>query len=161
MVTEPDSTAIKNAIIALLQADTTLWNPPTHTTGDFTQIELGIPDNEVYEGLNYPVCFVTNAEDFEEDKPFGPVVANSLGTSEHIMRFKIIFLAHEETAQQVEIKLDALYKRIKEVLKANNNINGLVTESFPIRGGSFMVGQLRGKPIDGRVILHVCRVHSA
>lgn len=158
MVTEPGINAIKGQIVTLLKANASLWDDPTHTTG-FQKIEVGMPENGVFSGLAYPVCYVTNDPKLETDKPYGPVISNAIGTSLHEFRFRIIFFDQKEDGQAAEASLDSYYKTIKEVLKSNNNLAGLVIENFPIEGSSFAL-EMNGRPLDGRIIIVRCRVGS-
>lgn len=159
MVDEPNVDTIKKAIVAILKTNTSkLWQEDNHEIG-FQVIEVGLPENARFEGLTYPVCYVTNDTNLEDDRPYGPVSANSMGASEHIFRFRIIFFEHKEDGQTTEKALDDLQEAIKDTLKANVNLNSNVTSSFPKITRSF-AAELNGRPLDGRIILLECRVHS-
>ena len=169
MVTETDIAAVKDRIITILKNATTgttpLWQD-NHENG-FQDITLGVPTYAMYEGLTYPRCFVTNDDDLEDDKPFGPITNSSAGASEHTYRFKIIILDQQEDSEAVERSLDAYYKRIKEVLKANVKLGTasdpstgqLATWSWPIKGKSFSA-QFSGRPIDGRILIFAVKTHT-
>lgn len=160
MVTEIDYTALKDGVITILKANATLWNAgDIGAGGTFTMIERGLPNNNKFEGLKYPCCFVTNDERLEQDRPFGPVISNVDGASEHLVRLKIIFFTLEGDGQKAEDILDTLHKEIKETLKSNNNLGGLATESFPIETQSYSVS-LRGKALDGRILFLACKIHT-
>lgn len=152
MVTEVNFTTLKDYIITILKANATLWNVGSNGAGGtFTKIERGLPNNNRFEGLSYPICFVTNDDKLETDKPFGPVTANVVGASEHTVNLKIIFFDLAGDGQATEDSLDAFHKTIKEVLKSDNNLGGNCTWSYPISSESFSL-QYRGKALDGRII---------
>lgn len=160
-MTEIDYTALKNEVITILKAEATLWdNINNGDNGTFTMIERGLPNNNKFDGLKYPCCFVTNDETLETDKPFGPVIANVGTVSEHIVKLKIIFFNLDGDGQAVEDSLDALHKIIKETLKADFNLGGLVTESWTTSSTAFS-GDYRGKALDGRIIILVCKIHTS
>lgn len=167
MVTEPDVAAIKDRIILIMKKDTDLSGQDKKK---LRKIEFGLPDDNNITGLTYPIAFVYDNDDFEDDKPFGPVSANSMGVSEHIFRFNILILDHQKDAKKLERTVNNLYKLTKEVLKENVGLRdpdnptdastALVTESFPRKGKSFSA-QFRGKPLDGKTIILTCKVHSS
>ena len=168
MVTEPDVDAIKKRIVAILKKDTSLSSTPDKKKVGFVTIEVGLPENKRFTGLNYPVCFVSNADDFETDKPFGPVTANSLGSSIHVFQFQIIFFDLKEDGAAAEKSLDDFQKLIKEQLKENQALqdpddlpnDALAISSFPERTRAFSA-EFEGQALNGRIIFFMVRVHSA
>ena len=160
MVTEINLTTLKDAIITRLKTSATLWNGTNPGNGGtFTAISRGLPENNEAEGLVYPICFVTNDDELETDKKFGPAVANAAGVSEHVVGIKILFLALKETGQSAEDTLDAFHKVIKETLKGDITIAGNCTDSWPYRSRSF-AANYRGKALDGRIIQLACKIHT-
>lgn len=79
--------------------------------------------------------------------------------SEHDVNIKIIFFDLAGDGQATEDSLDAFHKTIKEVLKSDNNLNGLVTWSYPNISQAFSL-QYRGKALDGRIINLACKIHT-
>jgi len=167
MVTEPDVNAIKERIKLILESNTSISSSPDKNKVGFVTIEVGLPENKRFTGLNYPVLFVSNADDFETDKPFGPVTANSLGSSFHVFQFQIIFFDLREDGQAAEKSLDDFQKIIKETLKGNSNLSKpsdgtdpLATSSFPERTRAFSA-EFEGEALNGRIIFFMVRVVSA
>jgi len=117
--------------------------------------------------LLYPICFITNNQNLEEDKPFGPLATNSFGASEHLFRFDILIFDHKEDGQEAEKSLDSLQKTLKEVLKGNvalqdpDNLpnDAKATDSILARTRNFNA-EFDGKALNGRIILFVVKVHS-
>lgn len=160
MVTEINYTTLKNAVITRLKTSATLWNAVTPGAGGtFVSINRGLPENNEAEGLVYPACFVTNDDELEIDKKFGPAVANVAGVAEHIVGLKILFLALAETGQSAEDTLDSFHKVIKETLKGDLTLAGNCTEIWPYRSRSF-AANYRGRALDGRIIQLMCKIHT-
>lgn len=160
MVTEVNLTTLKDAVITRLKTSAALWNNTTPGAGGtFVKIERGLPENSEAEGLMYPICFVTNDDELEMDKKFGPAVANAAGVSEHIVGIKIIFLTLKETGQSAEDTLDSFHKVIKETIKGDVTIGGTCTDSWPFRSRAF-AANYRGKALDGRIIQLACKIHT-
>jgi uncharacterized protein YdiU (UPF0061 family) len=105
--------------------------------------------------LTYPICFVANDPNLEDDKILGNSIGEELRDGHHTYRFRIIFFDQKESGQEVEKSLDNFYKLTKETLKENFRLNKVqgVIESYPMRGHSFNFGEFDGKAIDGRVIV--------
>jgi hypothetical protein len=166
VIAEPDVVAIKERIKRILTTDPELFDK-SDTKGKMRSIEIGLPSNNEFFGLRYPCCFITNAEDFEIDKIYGPQVGASYGASEHLLNFKIIFFGQSKDGKSLEPILDNFYKLIKERLKSffdlRDPVSGtgaLCTDSYPHRGQSFNMGEYKGKAIDGRTILFRIKVHT-
>ena len=153
-VTEPNLWTIKNKIISILQTDATLWQEDNHEVG-FTEMLVGLPAENEFKGLTYPICYVTNDKRLEDDKILGAQNGAEIGASKHVYKFRIIFFDQQATGADVEESLDALYKKIKEVLKENfqlGSVENIIT-SYPVEGHSFNFGEFEGQPIDGREIV--------
>jgi hypothetical protein len=160
-VTEPDLDLIKKEIITILKTKDTLWQEDNHVKG-FTAIEVGLPVENEWKGLTYPICFVANDQSLETDKILGNPISGELRDSDHIFKFRIIFFDQGATGQEVEKSLDGFYKIVKETLKENyklNSVQGIIS-SFPNTGHSFNFGEFEGQAIDGRVIILTVRVAS-
>lgn len=160
-VTEPDVNLIKQEIISILQTDENLWQEDNHEVG-FQVMEVGLPTNNVFKGLAYPVLYVTNEAGLETDKPLGAVQNGEITGSQHLFKFRIIFFDQSEDGQATEKSLDDYYKLIKQKLKENYQLNQVqqTTYSFPAVGHSFNFGESEGKAIDGRVIILNVQVNT-
>jgi len=160
-VTEPDIVAIKNEIITILKTNAEIWQEDNHEKG-FQAINLELPVEAEFMGLSYPICFVANDNQLENDKVFGPAVAGQITGSTHEFQFRILFFEQGAESAEVEISLDGYYKQIKQTLKENHALNSVqgVRTSFPHRGHSFNFGEFEGKAIDGRVIILKVTVDS-
>ena len=89
-VTEPDIYLIKQEILTILKTNENLWQEDNHEVG-FQEMSVGLPLNNVFTGLAYPVLYVTNEAGLETDKPLGAVQAGELKGSQHMFKFRIIF----------------------------------------------------------------------
>lgn len=160
-VTEPDVNLIKEEIVTILKTNAELWEENNHEKG-FTDILVGLPTQAKFTGLTYPICFITNDTNLENDRILGNPIGQELRDSHHIMQFRIMFFAQGATGADVEKELDELYKLIKQTLKENFRLNSVqgVISAFPIRGHSFNFGELEGQAIDGRVIILQVQVAS-
>ena len=160
-VIEPDVNAIKEEIVSILKTNSELWETDSHENG-FTDILVGLPTQAKFTGLTYPICFVTNDTNLENDKILGNPIGSELRDSHHIMQFRIMFFDQGATGADVEVSLDNYYKLIKQTLKENFRLNSVqgVISAFPIRGHSFNFGEMEGQAIDGRVIILQVQVAS-
>lgn len=158
---ETNASDLKDRIIETVKADPQLWQEEDREKGFFT-VEFGLPENSNFEGLEYPALFVTNAPNFETDKPYGGVITpNQIGTSNHVFQFRLIFFALTSDGQETERTLDTLQAQLKTALKSNiqlrdpkdidNKATAIAVESFPHTTRSFAV-QFEGQDLDGRVI---------
>jgi len=167
VVTEPAVASIKTRIVLILKNNATLWNgADPGAAGTMVKIEVGLPENAVFDGTTMPCCYVTNDQSLEKDQAYGPVTANAVATSLHEFRFRIMFFDQKEDGQASEASLDAFQKLIKEIMKANVDLrhpsagtDPLAIESFPIMTQSYAL-EYNGKPLDGRVIILRVRVGS-
>ena len=171
MVTEVDYQAMKIRIADIFKSITSgsdpLWQPEGHEKG-FLDIVIGMPDNNVFGGGKYPICYITNHENLDEDKPFGPQGSNgSAGSSEHLVRYNIVLYDHASDAVQIEKQLDILTKKVKETIKGNlalkdptDDDDPQCTWCWPSTTKAF-AATLNGKPLDGRVIELQCKVHTS
>lgn len=159
-VVEPNLTTIKEEIVSILKTNASLWEEDNHETG-FTAINVGLPAEAEFKGLTYPICYVANDNQLENDQILGNPIGQEIRDSKHQFQFRIIFFEQGATGADVEESLDNLYKLTKQTLKENFRLNGVqgVIESFPVRGHSFNFGEFEGQAIDGRVI--ILRVVSA
>jgi len=167
MVTEPGVAAIKTRIVLILKNNATLWNGAIPgDAGTMVKIEVGLPENAVFDGTTMPCCYVTNDQNLEKDQAYGPVSANAVGASLHEFRFRMMFFDQKEDGQASEASLDAFQKLIKEIMKGNvdlrnpsTGLDPLAIECFPILTQSYSL-EYNGKPLDGRVIILRVRVGS-
>jgi len=147
-------TDIKNRIKEILIANTT-------TVAAFRDkgIIVGLPDNAEFKGLKYPICFITNDRELMRAKPFADVAANVQTLSMQFWSLRIIIMALAKDAQTVETELDLLQKKVIDALRDNFTLkdpttgtDALVVMSEVTRIDNFTIGQLEGKPLDGRII---------
>jgi len=147
-------TTIKNRIKDILTANTTTLNAFREKG-----IVVGLPDNAEFKGLKYPICFITNDRELMRAKPFADVAANVQTLSQQIWSLRIIIMELKATAQAVETSLDLLQKQVIDALRDNFTLidptdlnDALCVMSEITRIENFTIGQLEGKPLDGRII---------
>lgn len=147
-------TTIKNRIQDILVANTT-------TVAAFREkgIVVGLPDNAEFKGLRYPIVFITNDRELMRSKPFADVSANVQTLSMQFWSLRIIIMALAKDAHTVETDLDTLQKKVIDALRDNfdlrdptSDTDALCVMSEVTRIDNFTIGQLEGKPLDGRII---------
>jgi len=122
-------------------------------------IVVGLPDNAQFKGLKYPIVFITNDRELMRSKPYADVSANVQTLSEQIWLLRLIIMALANDAKAVELALDTLQKKVIDALRDNfdlsipaDSTDPLAVESQITRIDNFTIGQLEGKPLDGRII---------
>lgn len=162
---ETDLADVKDRIIAILKKDTNLSGDKKDKLRD---VRFGTPPGGKITGLSYPIAYVYDNDDLEDDKPFGAVVTNVLQVSERLVKFNILIIDSSSSSEQVERQINSLYKRTRDALKNNVSLlnpdgggpsTALATWSLPKKGRSFQA-QFRGKSIDARIIILHCNLHN-
>lgn|SRR3990167_4348505 len=147
-------TSIKNRIQSILILNTT-------TVEAFRDkgIIVGLPDNAEFKGLKYPIVFITNDRELMRAVPFADVANNVQTISRQIWSIRIIIMELKNDAKAVEISLDLLQKKLIDALRDNFTLvdpatgtDALAVMSEVTRIDNFTIGQLEGKPLDGRII---------
>jgi len=161
MATELDHNAIKAKIVAILQANTSLYTT-TAETGELRSIEVGYPQGDDLTDKMFPYAFITNSRiQFELITNRGAVVSDAISALEHIMNYDITVVVLEKDSRTAESTLDAFQNTILETLEADSNLTGAgsasVDRSFPARVEELRIGvDLRGKGIRGRILTLRC-----
>jgi len=139
--------------------DILLKNATTKAAFRSNGVIVGLPDNAEFKGLKYPICFITNDRELMRSKPFAPIISNAQNQSQQIWSIRIIIMALEKDAPTVEKVLDGIQKDVTDALRNNFELNNpddqtdaLAVESEITRYDNFTIGQLEGKPLDGRII---------
>lgn len=120
---EIDIWAIKQRIVEIIKADTTL-NPAKITSkAALRTIETGAPYiNELSEVSVTPAVFVT--DHIRTDEIDQPVVSesNTPNTLNHKIRLMILVLADGKDGAESEQNVNGFVKRILEILEANQHL---------------------------------------
>lgn len=164
MTTEIDHQAIKNRIVDMFKADTSIWNE-NNPLGRARSIDLGVPDSKQWKDIPTPYIRITNAPDLETDKPFGSLSSGGTSASYHIVKYLIMVVDQGKDAKTVEATLDNLHKAIKENLKTNSQLGVPVTLtdpkckiSHPIKTEQLQAGSFKGMALDGFVLTLQCEM---
>jgi hypothetical protein len=158
-VAEVDHDAIKEQIVAILKANTTLYDS-AGAVNKIALIEVGRPDGKTGFDNALPSVYVTNANPLERITMQGTMTSSSeaLPCLVHNIRYKIIVGVDAHSARVAEEQLDDFQKLILESLEADNKLkNGgsaLADFSRPELVETFSTS-LDGSPIQGRVITYL------
>jgi len=149
-----DVNDIKQRIVDILIKNTT-----TKAAFKDNWIQVGLPANAEFKGLNYPCCFVTNDKELMRAVPFADVSSNVQTLSQQIWSIRIFIMALSSESKKVEVILDGLQKKVTDALRDNFDLrdpttgnDALAVMSEITRIDNFTIGDLEGKPLDGRII---------
>lgn len=120
MVIEIDLFAIKQRIVAILQADAGLYDA-TGAGGKLRQIEAGSPlmNFRVATESVLPHAWVTNENQMDSMTLRGSIVSNAVTEMEHTVRFRIIIISDKKDGATVEKQLDDFTKMILEDIESD------------------------------------------
>jgi hypothetical protein len=155
---EVDHDAIKEQMVAILQANATLYDTSDNTK--MLSIKVGRPDSKTGFDNELPSLYVTNSNPLERITLQGTMTSSSeaLGCLQHNIRYKIIFGVDVQSARQAENDLDDFQKIILETLEADSKLkNGgaaLADFSRPEMVETFETSR-NHKPIQGRIITYL------
>jgi hypothetical protein len=164
MATELDHDVIKQKIVAILKANTSLYTT-TGEAGELRAIEVGYPQAAFNAGqlsdAMLPYAYVTNGTGPFETVKAGTVVGNAIMILEHTFNYDIVVVVLEKDSRAAEVLLDELQKLIMQTLEADQDLTGAgttdVDESYPSRVDHLRVGNAdQGRGIKGRIITLTC-----
>ncbi len=159
MVTEIDHDSIKEQIVTLLKANSTLFSA-TGADDKVRKIEVGPPKirNGKIVDTTLPHIWVTNSNGpFETIRNTGTLTANVVKALEHTFHYDIIIIVDPKDAEFAEEDLDDFQKLTLETLEADVDLNTTVDVSFPTRvdlfphSGTTLAG-LQGRKITLRCV---------
>jgi hypothetical protein len=162
MATELNHNTIKDQIVAILQADTTLYT----TTGEankLRKITTGFPPGGEMDDEMLPFAYVTNSPGtFETIKP-GVAVSNAVKVLIHTVFYDVVVVGDLRDARFTENLQDDLQQKILENIEEDHDLTGatssVVDLCVPVK-----VAQLKpdeesmGKSLKGRIITLRCQV---
>ena len=164
MATEIDHDEIKKKIVAILEANTTLYTTSAESD-KIRNIDVGFPQGS-FNGVQLsdamlPYIYVTNSSGPFELISSGEVVSNAHKILTHTFNYNIVTVVLEKDSRQAEIKLDDYQKLILETLEADHNLTGVgsasVDDSVPVRVDELRVGTAdQGRGLKGRIITLRC-----
>jgi hypothetical protein len=154
MASELNRNTIKDAIVAVLQANTSLYDP-TGSPGELRVIQTGRPEDELNDA-GMPYAFVRNSRGaFETIVPQNIKVSDASRLIEHELFFDIVVVVNEKDSRFAENALDDFQELILETIEENQDLNGSVDTSDPVRVSDFPMPSItNGK--QGRVITISC-----
>ena len=127
MATELDHDVIKQKIVAILKANTSLYTT-TAEEGELRAIEVGFPQASFNAGqlsdAMLPYAYVTNSTSPFETIRTGIVVSNAQKIVEHFFNYDIVVVVLEKDARAAEVLLDELQKLILQTIEADHNLTG-------------------------------------
>jgi hypothetical protein len=130
-MTELDHTTIEQAIEALLEANTTLYDSTSVTGTKLINIEEGLPlTNDLIPQL-LPACYITLESETLKNK--GSLTSNVMNVIEHDIRYKIRIAVSDIGAKESEDLLNDFQKQILDILEDNNKLSNNVDSCFPER----------------------------
>lgn len=151
---ELNRNTIKDAIVALLQSNSSLYDP-TGTPGELRVIQTGRPEDELNDA-GMPYAFIRNSKGpFENIQTQNIAVSDASRLIVHELFFDVVFVVNEKDARFAELALDNFQELILETLEGDQDIGGTVDTSDPIRVTDYpMPSLLTGK--QGRIITIRC-----
>jgi hypothetical protein len=164
MASELDHDVIKQKIVAILKANTSLYTT-TGEAGELRAIEVGYPQAAFQAGqlsdAMLPYAYVTNSTGPFETITTGDVVSNAIKVLYHTFNYDIVVVVLEKDSRAAEVLLDELQKLILQTLEADHSLTGVgsasVDNSNPSRIDYLRVGTSdQGRGIKGRVITLRC-----
>jgi hypothetical protein len=160
MATELDHDAIKSKIVAILQANTSLYTT-TGETGELRSIEVGFPQGDSLSDKMTPYAFVTNSTGPFETIKTGTVISAAIKVLEHSFNYDITVVVLEKDSRTAETALDDFQKLILQTLEADHSLIGAgsasVDDSAPLRIDFLRIPRGdRGKGLKGRIITLRC-----
>jgi len=155
---ELDLTAIKQAIVDFIKADSELFDETGASGEKFRSVDIGMLEQKNYLSLPMPYCRITKGPRIDVDKPYHGDIETTHTSGYHDIFFRLIVVAQEKDTKTVEITLDQIHKNLKERLKSDFTFNGAVKWSYPGVTEPLGGGIFEGKAVDGFVILLQCVV---
>jgi len=161
MATELDHDVIKQKIVAILQANTSLYTT-TAETGELRSIEVGFPQGGELADKMPPYAFITNSDtQFETIIPMGSEVSNKITGLVHTFHYDITVVVNEKDSRTAEVELDEFQKLILQTLEDDftptGSGSGDVDGSYPTSSRKLRVRpQDEGQGFKGRVITYRC-----
>ena len=164
MATELDHDVIKQKIVAILKANSSLYTT-TGEAGELRAIEVGYPQANFNAGqvadAMLPYAYVTNSTGPFETITAGETVSGAIAVLEHVFNYDIVVVVLEKDSRAAEVLLDELQKLILQTLEADHNLTGVgsasVDDSNPSRVDYLRIGTSdQGRGIKGRIITLKC-----
>jgi len=161
MPTEIDHGAIKTRIKAILEANTSLYDP-NNTDGDrLLSVDLGFPFNNDSVPQIMPSAFIYLSS--ETITRSGIVQSNVHKALEHDVNYNIVFIVAESDSKTTEAQLDTFQKEILETLEGNAQLDlssdPKVDTSTPERVDTLRQ-DFNGQVVQGRIITLNCMIST-
>lgn len=158
MPTEIDHNAVKQRIVDILKANSSLFTTNPVDDSKFREIQVGHPNGHEWKGDTLPYVFVSFLSESVRRK--GSDATDAAPSLEHDVRYNIWFFVDEKNGRAAEKQLDSFQKTILETLEADEQLkNGgdnIVDTSYPERVD--VESETLAKSIQGRKIMLRCTV---
>ena len=156
-MTTVDIFAIKERIVVILKANSSLFATQPSDKLKFRKIEAGSPSPKAIQEPPLPRCWVTSDEQVAIIKQLGVIVDNVSTGEEYDLRIKIIFVTESKDGYKTEEVIDDFTKLIIETLEANYDLrNGdettRVAESSQVLQIRDLPAVFQGDRVKGRMI---------
>ena len=151
---EINHTTIEQAIEALLEADSDVYDNASTDGTKLISIEEGIPLASDMQTELLPGAFITMESERIRNK--ASLSSNSITGIEHEIRYRIRIALSDYGNKQSESILNTLQKEILEVIESNNKLSSNVDSCFP--ESVIRVQELANKNIFARDIVIKCIV---
>lgn len=157
MASELNHDSIKNGIVTILQANTSLYTV-SGDSGKLRSIMVGFPPGDGLQHDTPPYAFITNSDSpFETASKIGSVSSNQIIALEHTFHYDITIVVNEKDSRKAEQQLDNLQELILETLEEDYNLSDEVSESFPNRIAKLRTSPVsEGKGVRGRIVTIRC-----
>lgn len=157
-MTTVDLFAIKERIVTILKANSSLFSSQPSDKTKFRKIEAGSPSPKAIQEPPLPRCWVTSDDTVATVKPLGIIANNISQGEEYEIRIKIIFASEAKDGPKTEEKVDDFTKLIINTLESNYDLrNGAestrVAESSEVVAIRELPSYLKGDRVRGRAII--------
>ena len=129
MPTEIDHTAIEQAIEALIEADSTVYDENSIDGTKLKSVEEGIPLISGMQPELLPGAFITLESEVFRNR--GTIGSNTVRSFEHDIRYRIRVAIGDFGNKKNESVLNSIQKKILEIIESNNKLTDNVDECFP------------------------------
>ena len=157
-MTTVDIFGIKQRIVTILKAQSSLFSTQPSDKTKFRKIEAGSPSPKAIQEPPLPRCWVTSDDTVAIVKPLGVIANNISQGEEYDVRIKIIFATEAKDGPSTEEKIDDFIKTIINTLEVNYDLRSgaestRVAESSEVLAIKELPSYLKGDRVRGRAIL--------
>ena len=157
-MTTVDIFAIKERIVTILKANSSLYTTRPSDKTKFRKIEAGSPSPKAIQEPPLPRCWVTSDDTVAIVKPLGVIANNISQGEEYDLRIRIIFATEAKDGSKTEENIDDFTKTIINTLETNYDLRDgaestRVAESSEVVAIRELPSFLKGDRVKGRAII--------